>query len=191
MLAIIQNEIKNNKYKRYTLPIEEIDGISVCVEITKNDLSIRSNNIYIDLDCNTTYLGGSTLVEGKIGGEFDETSLRNMEKILDVIEFDRFTGKFVVGTKGDEEKKCIIENEYLTTLNNKNKFKLKNKFEVCCVCFENTKTKTDCKHSICIPCAGKLNRWKCEGCSEGDECSGDSACGYQECPLCRSILFIH
>lgn len=191
MLAIIQNELNNSKIKKYNLPIEEIDGVSVCVEITKNDISIRSSRIYIDNECNTTYLGGSTLVEGKIGGQFDERSLTNMENILDVIEFDKFVGKFVLGTKGDEEKKYIIENEYLTTLNNKNKFKLKKKFAECCVCLENTMTKTDCNHFICIPCASRIEYCECEECTEGQDCCGDEECGFQKCPLCRSILFIH
>ena len=189
MLAIIQNDIKNTNDKRYILPVDYIEGVNVSIEITNNELILRSREV-INSEYNPVFLGMFTLVEckDKMFRKFDPQSLTNMETLLDAIEFDKFTGKFVLGGRGDEERKCIVEKEYIVNLN-KPKLKLIEKYSECCVCLENTMTKTECKHYICIPCADKIQLYVCGGC-DGQDCCDDNDCGHKICPLCRDRLRI-
>ena len=53
-------------------------------------------------------------------------------------------------------------------------------FEDCCVCYEKTKTLTDCKHSLCIPCWAKIERQEDE--DEDLDCN-------KLCPICRAVIY--
>ena len=190
MLAVIQNDIETTNDKRYILPVDYIEGVNVSIEITNNDMIFRSSEI-TNNEYNHKCLGMFQLVKGKNVQcrKFDRQSLTNMETLLDAVEFDKFAGKFVLGTKGDEERKCIVEKEYIVNLN-KPKLKLKEKYGECCVCLENTTTKTECKHYVCIPCADKIKLFVCGEC-DGQDCCDDEDCGHKICPLCRAKLFIN
>jgi hypothetical protein len=84
-------------------------------------------------------------------------------------------------------------NEYIIGLNNP-KIKVDEKYSECCVCLCNTTTKSKCKHTICIPCADKIQEYYCEKCDEdrGVEYYCDTeGCGMKRCPICRETLFIN
>lgn len=52
--------------------------------------------------------------------------------------------------------------------------------ETCGVCFERTRAKTGCNHTLCVPCADKIQLLAYEGANDWEENSGEPCC-----PLCR------
>jgi len=188
MFAIIQDAIKS-KSKSYVFPISKIDDIGVRVVIDKRNLHIESNSInslmYDNLD--NTQLGVFNIQE--LNNDFDEEMFVKMNTILKELVFDKFMGKFITGNIGDEEQKYITEREYIIGLNNP-KIKINEKYSECCVCLCNTTTKSKCKHTICIPCADKIQEYYCENCDEDGDCDNEG-CGMKRCPICRETLFIN
>jgi len=189
MFAIIQDAIKS-KSKSYVFPISKIDDIGVRVVIDKRNLHIESNSInslmYDNLD--NTQLGVFNIQE--LNNDFDEEMFVKMNTILKELVFDKFMGKFITGNIGDEEQKYITESEYIIGLNNP-KIKVFEKYNECCVCLCNTTTKSKCKHTICIPCADKIQEYYCENCDEDGGVCNTEGCSMKRCPICRETLFIN
>ena len=188
MFAIIQDAIKS-KSKKYTFPISTIDDIGVRVVVDKLHLEITSSGInslmYDNIDA--TQLGVFLIQEND--KDFDEEKFVKVNTILKELVFDKFMGKFITGNIGDEEQKYITEREYIIGLNNP-KIKVDEKYNECCVCLCNTTTKSKCKHTICIPCADKVQDYYCGDCDIDGDCDNEG-CGMKRCPICRETLYIN
>ena len=189
MFTIIQDAIQS-KSKKYIFPISSIDDIGVRVIIDKTHLEITSNSInslmYDDIDM--TQLGLFPIQE--LNDDFNEEMFVKIDTILKELVFDKFMGKFIIGNIGDEEQKYITEKEYIIGLNNP-KIKVDEKYSECCVCLCNTTTKPKCKHTICIPCADKIQEYYCENCDEDGGVCNNEGCSMKRCPICRESLFIN
>lgn len=188
MFAIIQDAIKS-KSKKYIFPISTIDDIGVRVEISKKHLEIESNSIHSLMygDFGNTQLGLFPIQE--LNDDFNEEMFAKMNTILKELVFDKFMGKFAIGNIGEEEQKYITEKEYIIGLNNP-KIKVVEKYSECCVCLCNTTTISKCKHSICIPCADKIEEYHCGECDIDGDCDNEG-CAMKRCPICRETLFIN
>ena len=188
MLAIIQDAIKSNS-KKYLFPISTIDDIGVRVNVNKKYLEIESNSINSLIcggDIDNTPLGMFPIQENY--EDFNEKMFVKMNTLLEKLVFDKFMGKFRTEV-GNEEQKYITEREYIIGLNNP-KIKVEEKYGECCVCLCNTTTKSKCKHSICIPCADKIEEYHCGECDNDADCDNEGCC-MKRCPICRETLFIN
>ena len=58
--------------------------------------------------------------------------------------------------------------------------------EACAVCFEPTRGKTECNHTLCVPCADKIQSLAGESWIDDEENSGVPCC-----PLCREEGHFH
>lgn len=58
--------------------------------------------------------------------------------------------------------------------------------ETCGVCFEPTRAKTGCNHTLCVPCADKIQVLALKDANDYEENSGEPCC-----PLCRHMDYFH
>lgn len=186
MFAIIKDAIKSPS-KKYCFPISTINSIGVRVEINKTHLEITSNSINSLMSDNIDMTQLGIFFIQPLSQGFDEESFVKVNTLLEKLVFDKFMGKFRTEV-GDEEQKYITEREYIIGLNNPN-IKVEEKYSECCVCFCNTMTKSRCKHSICIPCADKIEEYYCGECDGEVGC--DEGCSMKRCPICRETLYIN
>jgi len=67
---------------------------------------------------------------------------------------------------------------------------IKNKIDIyaetCGVCFEPTRAKTGCNHTLCVPCADKIQILALKDANDYEEDSGEPCC-----PLCRHMDYFH
>jgi len=58
--------------------------------------------------------------------------------------------------------------------------------DACAVCFEPTRAKTACNHTLCVPCADKIAVLALENMDESDDSTSEPSC-----PLCREASDFH
>jgi ribosomal protein S26 len=105
--------------------------------------------------------------------------LDHLRDLLGHLQFDGYNGKFI---KDTDITNNTLNNDMIELFKDLSNVKMKLPLhEKCCVCLENTLTKTNCKHYLCIRCAVHLHSSKVTSESE-----------YQEreilCPCCRCEL---
>jgi hypothetical protein len=107
--------------------------------------------------------------------DFTESIVEDLFKELPELVFDKFSGKFVLNKNSD--------NEFSFLKKYKN---VKNSFTECCVCMEDTHTKTRCNHHCCYECMSKIKPTEVED-DEDDEDEYPKIL----CPICREIIAEH
>jgi hypothetical protein len=160
----------------YVLPIDSLHGIDCTVELTFNSDNI-SFRIYSETEiaCTEDYekyglLPSTVLVELSDDPTLEDyvEALTELVKQLATIQYDAFDGRFALASVNITEK----ANHWSILLNNDHTVLLQ---DYCCVCNVVTKTKTNCKHPLCIYCWSHIHK------DDNDD---------KECPLCRGMLFI-
>jgi hypothetical protein len=152
------------------LPIKSVDSIECCVRIIRNEIMIDSEEHGKML----TYKHTLKITTHKDcmseRGSFDEHvywgrnfEFHNIKKELDSLRYNRMESKF------ERKRRHKVDWSLLETETVKMK-----KYDMCSVCHETVNTKTDCGHTICIPCFDKIKH--------GDE-------GETVCPCCRQDCY--
>jgi hypothetical protein len=164
------------------LPIKEIDNIPVeCyIEFDLSRLTIEINVYYkyfgtTGKSCQESLSNGVLETDDKTPfftnhGDinFPEEFAQKVKKITG-LKFDHFLGKFVFGE--------VEDNSFLRDFFECENVKLD--FDICVVCYKNTKTVTNCDHHLCLECWGKLPP-SCDLCKVG-----------RKCPTCRNEYIEH
>lgn len=136
------------------LPIESIDGVIVTVSIKKCHKGETHFKIEID---NNNYYGAWLSVNTP--EDFDKTM-----DTLQHMKFNTFTGHFydertpILSIHGNKLKDSSFY-EKLSSFKN-----IKMNFGECCICYENTRSKTTCNHFICDRCHSNMKRNVCPLC---------------------------
>lgn len=172
----------------YCFPIKEIDGLPCAVKLELKFMGREFYYLYFqieerfifcrDIDDNNTthrYFFKSFKVSEKnkpMDIERIAISLKIIFDIIPQLKFNKFEGNLQTDTKDKDilpfiKQFCHHEN-------------VKTSFEDCCVCYETTKTKTMCGHSLCMLCWEKMPFTR----GENDEDP------MQRCPICRDVLVL-
>ena len=133
------------------LPIEQIDGVDVCVRII--------NPGQCEEGCKTVmyFVIDFTNSEDRT----ERYPIHNQEEFDIMVakitnwKFDKFSNQFVDGNEpipNPEFYKCFESD------------KIKLSYDDCCVCLEKTMGKTKCNHHICLACFTNLKKPKCPLC---------------------------
>jgi hypothetical protein len=168
-----RNELENEQV--VYLPIDTIDGVSVGCKLEP----YRENKgILFKASLSFRYDDDGDGISACVLSKYNEDGLTNED-------IEIFCERVI--TTLPLLKLNINGNLEWETLRDKNKVKLDTLFrnlkidnikttctEECCVCYNRTKTKTDCKHSLCYRCWSKMY--------------DDSEEGEVQCPLCREIV---
>jgi len=158
------------------LPIETINGLPVVAKI-----SIVPNSVnylfFVDIDSNGIDIEDPVeiLPLNFIMKLFYEISIVNpvinndefidsFKKIVNSLRYDNKTGKIEDGEESD--------NHFFRELITNNNITFREE-EQCCVCSEETKTRTSCSHILCLICWSKIKPVE----------------GIKPCPVCREELF--
>jgi len=185
--ADIEEQLNDEKYSnRYTLPIDELDGIRVVVQIQKiifnrafkterYYLNVRFEDVY---DIDDVHLNDEYLL-------FHSDDLKTLDKTLIFTKIfcenfvvDLVDGKFV--TKSLNESESRVKLALFFAKNPRVKICM----DECCVCKDTmTETKTSCGHPVCIRCINKLP--KNEDADDYDM-NGQELGIHRKCPMCRT-----
>ena len=181
----LYNQDINNKLNifRFKLPIKQLCNISVIIylEILPTSyagLMICStrllNKHYNDFQFNSLTLHEYSKEESERNFDVSYFThiINKLESELKTITFNKKIGEFHQSVK--EELENDIENDFLNLFKDFSNIKLD--CDVCCVCYEQTHTKTKCNHSLCFLCSENI---KLEPEDDDDECL------ILKCPICR------
>jgi len=146
------------------LPIHSIDSIECCVQINKMQVKEKDEvQVYYYLNISTSKICMLSECEtySYWNKRLDSTDLKtSIKTTLDSLRFNKKRNRF--------QTTPIRDWDFLRSEN------VKLIYEECCVCQEDTNTKTNCKHPICIPCYDKIKE-------NEDE---------TQCPICRRDCYI-
>lgn len=133
----------------YFLPIDKIDGVDVSVTIEKKD------------ECMKLIISITNSEKRNVNYSInDDVEFNKVIDILCHLKLDKLSNKLV------DERKDHPSFEFYRCLVSHN---LKLSFDECCICFEQTRGKTICDHSICMACFSNLKN--------------------PICPLCKVFIF--
>lgn len=100
------------------------------------------------------------------------------------IRFDKYQGQYKRYNPDEIPIRDIIDIEELL-LEDSEHIKYVAEYGCCCVCMDNTMTKTSCNHWLCMECEGKIQK-KTE--DDNDDKSTDEEYEEAKCPICRERL---
>lgn len=180
-------------YKYYFTEIATIDNIEVSVILT---IEPKTKDDKV-LQCEFKLMCDSAVCEdyskeiinyedNKYTFEIDDWIyiLTQVKYYIDNIRFDKFQSKFTLEPYNDYK---IIITTFLCGDNPK----ITKKYEMCCVCFDNTKRRTICcKGYVCAHCYFNIKPRMCHHCYHNhynDDCEVDG-CNERPCPLCRKSM---
>jgi len=108
-----------------------------------------------------------------------EICIRVVRELVISLRFDAYLGQFVSINDCDHQK---VMSEFMELFTGIDTVSCKIPNDQCCICFENTRTKSKCNHSICMLCVSKIVPipTNCE----------ELECMEYEilCPICRADL---
>jgi len=168
--------------QEYRLPIAMLDEINVCVELYRYNYSTHGTNpspdeYGIKVDCSDLYEGSGDddSNQRRLHTKTDFKTIMDalkyfMEEFIPNFKLDNLNGRFVTKDTAKREN-LLIEFCGLFSANER----VKPQYERCVVCYDLTRTKTECDHTLCLRCANKMD-------FEEDE----DGHGFK-CPLCRAI----
>ena len=169
---------------KYVLPIDELDGIRVAVEIQKIICYDKTERYYLNVRLADVF----NIDDNHLNVEyllFHSDDLKTLDKTLIFTKIfcenfvvDLIKGKFI--TKSLNESESRVK---LALFFSKNP-RVKVCMDECCVCKDTmTETKTSCGHPVCIRCISKLP--KNEDADDYD--MNDEELGIErKCPMCRT-----
>jgi hypothetical protein len=181
------------QYRYYFCEIDTIDDIEVTVLLLIDpDNYDRKLQCIFEIHCDSIICEDykKTIIhrdENKFTFELEDWKFI-FEKIINImsnIRFDKFQSYFT--TEPFNDHKLVITNFLCENIT-----KLTKKYDVCCVCWENTKRRAICcKGYICAPCYLSIKPKLCSDCSHGvvnDDCE-IFGCNERPCPLCRKSMY--
>ena len=150
---------KENRFFGVTYPhVDKIDGVCVDVRMHYKE---KTKRLFFDISmdhCMSNEDDGHAIFQStnvkKDNGKLTEDDIRllltDIEKTADELKFNKRLGRFL-GYKRQNYNKNHIQGDD------------------CHVCFEPTKSKTSCNHSLCVECCQHLgDNPKCPTCREPD-----------------------
>lgn len=170
---LIKKEMGSGFYEIIRLPIKKIDG----VKINNFEIDIYLKRIRLeistDFDNSNCVVLWSYTIYNKDDGDWDLKINEFIEEITKTVPLLKLgcTGYFHTPT--DLQK--IIKDKEIA-----NCFKCENvelEYETCGVCYEDTNTKTNCRHSLCFRCWSNIEKVDC--CEEN----------VLPCPICRKDIY--
>jgi hypothetical protein len=179
-ILMIHISMKERELIYVSLPIETIDGVYVNFVIRTYDaesgklgLKYEIDIEVYDDDCNNiTMYKHRSLPTEKITREYCENFCNSIFKALPLLKLN-VNGEFQIHKKSldiaIEKMDNLFKNFDCDNIK-------KSPLGECCVCYNRTNTKTDCKHSLCYRCWSKMLFDK-----DDDE-------EYVKCPMCRQCL---
>ena len=157
------------------LPIETINGlpISAKISIVPNTVNylffvdIDVDGVDIEPDEEPLQLLSKLFYEIPIINSVidNEYFIESFKKIVNSLRYDNRTGKIDEDEEDNKFFRDLISNENITFREE----------EACCVCSEETKTRTSCQHTLCLICWSKIKS------VEGDK----------PCPICRQAIYFN
>jgi hypothetical protein len=200
--SLFDGKNKGSMFSCY-LPSEvEIDDIPVFLKIHYNNIShncyliIHNPSIMVDFCCNEHMNGDYNLLFDPclcnielIPNTLDkcEHIINSLRELLPPLKFNRMIGKFVNDSYVDHthlrlELVDMFKDCSTITVNPRRPT------ESCCVCLEETETRSACKHHICIPCALKIEASPIHIDDEDEEEGVHLVEMEVLCPVCRKEL---
>jgi hypothetical protein len=194
-----ENEINNVTHTRIE-SISKIDGVSVNASWRLVGVTGRVSYPYLTIEFESNFLrdhrGDATtlwqasypIADFEYKDYKDEviTSGVTVDMMADMIDgllirvkkvnYDRMRGL----TERKYKSSVVSEKEVFNLPNIKHE-----NIEVCCVCHELTKHKTDCGHHLCWQCWSNLKVEEAE--NENCDC-GECDTSHQLCPICRQLM---
>ncbi len=128
------------------------------------DDNFQSNYCYINMcQCNNNRIFKEFNKDVDITPEIIEKLVNVILEFLETLKFSKYEGSFLTQKSVQKEtfQKMVFHN-YME--------KDTKQIDVCPVCLEQTKTKTPCNHTLCIPCWQKIKQEN------------------KKCPLCRDSI---
>lgn len=173
-----------NQAKYYSLPIKKINDIPVSVGLVRMGNTKEKYRVMFEIDSAhahrltpqdrnhlTLYMCIYQKDESMSLIDFYKEILAKTKEIIKKLKFDRMNGKFVENIEESVEE---LSMEVFGDCEN-----IELNCDKCACCFNHTKTKTPCGHSVCILCWGKL---------EIQTNEEDYEMEYQKCPICREEM---
>ena len=167
----MENSYNNDKFY-YIEEITKIDNVNVSVAFRYGKYTEDKHYIQISIEFTDTVdeCGNNIrlmLATYNIGEILTMKHVKIMMYLLNHVKYDKLNGKFIPS--------------YIASHVSINKlFKAENietDINECCVCYEETKTLTECGHPLCYECHSKIKEINN---GEGDE--------YKQCPICRKNI---
>jgi len=173
----------DNQPKFYVFPIKKICGIEVTVRFIRiaNTKEIYKLCLEIETDHAHTIEGDDSVPITLCKNYYDkpedisiidfykETIISIRDKIKN-LKFDKLNGQLV--EKLEENDKLFLE--LFEDCEN-----IEFVWQECCCCKENTMTKTECEHPLCVLCWSNLKKEK----------DDQYEMTFQRCPICRNELY--
>jgi hypothetical protein len=161
-------------YEIIRLPIKKIDGVKISgfeIDIYLKRIKLEIHGNFTNTECDVLW---SYTICNNDDGDMDLKINEFIEEITKNVPLLKLgcTGYFHTPT--DLEK--IKKHKEIA-----NCFKCENvelEYDTCGVCYEETSTKTDCGHSLCHRCWGKIEKVNCD-CDEW----------VLPCPICRKDIY--
>lgn len=178
--AIISLKDEKEPDRQFCLPIETIDGVYACCEIVLFN-TINSCIVFRVQTCwlnnrgenDDLYHNSKYNKDGLTDSEIEKFC----QKIFDEIPLLKlnYEGNLIA----NKSKRDIAREKVDAIFRNYNCDNIKKSCsDECCVCYNKTKTKTACKHSLCIRCWSKMYK-------DIDDDSDDEGGACLKCPMCR------
>ena len=192
MLADIEKKLNDDDKNDYELPITEIDGVRVLVEIHKftwinhsSDTTGKSHHYYLNIRLKGVYnKGDEHLCHEYIlfnSLSFDELApaLKYAVIFLGICKLDLVRGKLVVETNTEGATSSKLSALFRSNT------RLKVKHDECCVCKDTeTTTRTECGHPVCVQCISKLPMAE-----EAPDFDEETMWSERKCPMCRTGFY--
>ena len=180
------------------IPVKKIDGIEVEIFLRFSlyrincALCVHSYMIYDEDNNLTTYFKEPLLDRSNYSSQTENSPIEytidniteiynNCNAILSKLKFNRLSGEMYkndINPEGIQFGIAKLKAMEAWTSDLENNDNLETMYKTCPVCFELTKTRTNCKHPLCIIC------W------EGI-CWANSSCDTHICPTCKEELNNH
>lgn len=182
----INEQFKSKKYLNDYLDLgEELEIIEIDKIIVNIRLESFSNIIRYEIklsDVSPHYEQHQAYYKGYSIRDFGDNRFSAYYVTLNIFNYKLKHLKFNI-----RNSKFEMKNEFQFpikkfTKNNNNI--TKKDCDECVVCYENTKFKTACNHTLCARCWSKIKNICEDCCSNGDNC--DNA--FKNCPICRKDI---
>ena len=181
-------------FRYYFTEIDKIDDIEVTILllIDPKDKEDRRLQCLFQIHCDTIVCQDYEKMiisrdENKLTFEMEDWVFifEKVKYIIDNICFDKFQSYFTTEPINDNKV-------FITAFLCKNNPRLTKRYDLCCICYENTKRKTICcKGYICAVCYFAIKPRLCSECSHGvinEDCEV-YGCNERPCPLCRKSMY--